>query len=101
MLVDQNFHLQSAMEAEWPMLVHGPFLWYGRDFSERWLREKETFLNQLEDGELVVAEEVYCCANELVMKFVRQYDEHHLVVDIDGWGDTMLEALITFIRRAS
>lgn len=100
-MIDQNFHLQSAMEVECPMLVHGRFLWYGQEFSHAWLSEKTAFLNQLEDGELVIAEDVYCCANELVMKFMHQHDADYLVVDIDGWGDTLLEALITFIRQDS
>lgn len=98
MLVDASFHLQSRMEHEQPMLVHGPFLWYGRDFAFEWLHSKEAFLNQLEDGEIVPAEAVYCCANELVMRFMRQHDVHHLAVDIDGWGDTLLDALTNFIR---
>ena len=79
-----NWHLREQMEAVWPMLVHGPFLWYGREFRPEWVERRRQWIDQLEDGELVSAEAIYACANTIVAQYLTRFDETHVVVDTQG-----------------
>lgn len=79
-----NHELCEQLERIWPMLVHGPFLWHGRELKSSWLEQAGDFVSQLEDGELVSAEAVFACSNPLVAQYVRRFDNRLAAVDTRG-----------------
>lgn len=80
-----NEQLREQLEAVWPMLVHGPFLWYGREFRPSWLENRRQWIDQLEDGELVAADAIYACANTAVARHLTRVDDAHVAVDTGGY----------------
>ena len=82
-----NSLLREQMEVVWPMLVHGPFLWYGRNYRPSWVESRRRWIDQLEDGELVPAEVIYACANTAVARHLTRVDEVHVAVDTKGYRD--------------
>ena len=91
-MTDANWHLYVELERTWPMLVHGPFLWGGRQLRPSWACKQRAWLEQLEDGEAVRAERVYACANADVAPYLRRLDAVYVAVDTDG-HDTLGETL--------
>ena len=79
-----NTLLRDQLEAVWPMLVHGPFLWHGRELRPGWAERRQKWIDQLEDGELVPAEAIYACANTLVAEHLTRVDARHVAVDTRG-----------------
>ena len=51
-----NWHLHLAWEKLWPQIVHGSFLWEGEPLNPEWCAARNRMLDQLEDGELVLAD---------------------------------------------
>ena len=94
--VDGNWHLGCEMERYWPMLVHGPFLWYGREFRCNWIHQSAQYLAQLEDGELVPADNAYARANPVVARYLRRYDD--ALVEVDTRGHATLGDLLHSIN---
>lgn len=92
MLVDGNWHLVLALERYWPKLVHGRFLWGGDPPDPVWCATSSRWLDQLEDGELVLEEHVYPRANYMVAPFLRRYDDRYVEVRTKGHG-TLGEAV--------
>ena len=97
-LVDNNWHLHTAWERFWPQIVHGSFLWGGEPLDQAWCENSSRWLDQLEDGELVMADDVYPRANYLVAPFLRRYDEWYVEVHTAGYA-TLGEAVRQAVRQ--
>ena len=91
-LIDNNWHSHLAWEKHWPQLVHGSFLWEGEPLDPEWCAASSRMLDQLEDGELVLADDVYPRANYVVAPFLRRHDDWYVEVRTNGCG-TLGEAV--------
>ena len=98
MLVYRNWYLFLAWERYWPQLVYGSFLWGGDPPDPAWCVISSRWLDQLEDGELVLEEQVYPRANYMVAPFLRRYDDRYVEVCTDGHG-TLGEAVREYSMR--